>query len=299
MYTDVLVLGAGASVPFGFPTGNALRNAILETFSYDLQNNGVPRPAFIDTLRDPLAFPFEPDDIVKFRDAFWRSQTYSIDAFIERRADEFQEIGKYAIAHCLLRCEEESKIFDTGDWYQAFWNRVLPNGSRDLKNFTVISFNYDRSLQHYLRNAAKFALGKHYQDGAEKSVNIHKLHGGFWNFGDDLPYGGVGEDQTQKFANSIRLPHEFIGKGLRHTPFDDARDSLKDAQRIFILGFGFDETNTERLFDGLDLSHAEIRATGHGLGDGVKKRAIKALGKQNLFYKNGNASMIELISDIL
>ncbi|MCB1204407.1 MAG: SIR2 family protein [Verrucomicrobiae bacterium] len=301
MKGDVLVLGAGASTPYGFPTGNELRNKILEDFSYETKVNGAIFPKILTVVQDPLNLPFSPEQCARFRDEFRLAQTYSIDAFIERRAEEFQEIGKFAISHCLRRCESEAALFDTGDWYQAFWNRVLPNGYPFLREFTVITFNYDRSLQHYLMTAAKAALGPAYRDDMYDRVRILPMHGSFSKVSANAPFGSDEERHTPEFARSIYLPHEFSGKNLQFSPFDNARDALSDAKRIFILGFGFDDTNTERLFNDLDLSKAEIHATGVGLGDGVKRRACDALKRprQDLFYKGGNATMVELISDLV
>lgn len=299
MKNDVLVLGAGASTPYGFPTGNELRNKILDDFSYETKDNGVIIPKIVTAIRQPEIFPFSPEDCARFRDEFRLAQTNSIDAFIERRADEFQEIGKFAIAYRLRRCESEATLFDTGDWYQAFWNRVLPNGITTPHEFTVITFNYDRSLRHYLKTVAKAALGPAYKDGVEGSVRIIPLHGGFWTAPVNAPYGSDEERHTPAFAESIRLPHELQEGDFRSKDFSDARAYLSYAKRIFILGFGFDETNTRRLFNDLDLSKAAIHATGTGLGDGAKRRACDALKREDIFYKGGNATMVELISDLV
>jgi hypothetical protein len=299
MKGDVLVLGAGASTPYGFPTGNLLRTRILEDFSYETNVSGEIVPQILTSVRQPEIFPFTPEQCARFRDEFRLAQTYSIDAFIERRAEEFQEIGKFAIAHRLRRCESEAALFDTGNWYQAFWNRVLPNGFTTPHEFTVITFNYDRSLRHYLKRAAEAALGPAYEDGVEERVRIIPLHGGFWNAPGNAPYGSDEERHTPAFAASIRLPHEFQEDDSISKEFNDARAYLNYAKRIFILGFGFDETNTRRLFEDLDLSKAEIYATGVGLGDGVKRRACDALKRRDFFYKGGNATMVELISDLV
>lgn len=301
MNGDVLILGAGASTPYGFPTGNKLREQILDDFSYERKVNGGIVPKIITAVRQPEIFPFSPEQCARFRDEFRLAQTYSIDAFIERRAEEFQEIGKFAIAHRLLRCESEKELFDNGDWYQAFWNRVLPNGASSPKRFTVITFNYDRSLQHYLKVAARAALGAAHQDTMDDQVKILPMHGSFSKVSANAPFGHCEERHTPEFAKSIYLPHEFAGISLRSTPFDTAKEYLSYAKRIFILGFGFDPTNTERLFGDLDLSKAVIQATGTGLGDGAKRRACDAVKRprQDLFYKNGDASMADLISDLL
>ena len=67
MKGDVLILGAGASTPYGFPTGNDLRNQILDDFSYETKDNGVIVPKIVTAIRQPEIFPFPPEQCARFR----------------------------------------------------------------------------------------------------------------------------------------------------------------------------------------------------------------------------------------
>src|SRR6267378_303056 len=89
----VLILGAGASMPYGFPSGSGLRRHIIE---------------YLDELLS--------------------ADTTSIDVFLERRT-EFVEIGKAAIAATLIPLESTRNLFQTWTlpsvlmsqtWYQYF-----------------------------------------------------------------------------------------------------------------------------------------------------------------------------------
>ena len=94
----VLVLGAGASCPYGFPTAKELKNRICEVFS---------NPDVISRLAKGL--DRSSDQFVEFREAFWKSGTSSVDAFLEARP-EFLAVGKLAIAYCLIPFENEPDL---------------------------------------------------------------------------------------------------------------------------------------------------------------------------------------------
>src|SRR6478752_2157355 len=92
----VLVLGAGASQPFGLPTGIELSQLMTTRL---IQGN-----AAFKSLTD---LGIEPGHINFFRDAFFRSGKNSVDAFLEHRPD-LMTLGKLATAAVLIPYEQES-----------------------------------------------------------------------------------------------------------------------------------------------------------------------------------------------
>src|SRR5712692_234585 len=94
----LLVLGAGASIPFGFPSGQQLKAKICA----GLSNEPVE---FVYTLL--RACGFDAALIVAFRDEFARSGRSAVDAFLEHRPD-FLAVGKAAIAATLIPYEVET-----------------------------------------------------------------------------------------------------------------------------------------------------------------------------------------------
>jgi hypothetical protein len=304
-YYDVLVLGAGASVPYGFPTGVNLRHRILQKFKpagFQPSDRGpMPFSAIKNHLKSTDSLPFTQTKCLEFHEAFLKSQRYSIDAFIEMRDKDFGEIGKWAIAHCLRECESEDTLFSAGDWYQVLFNYLLPKGRIEPRNFTVITFNYDRSLQHYLKTAMIHALGEQYRNVLEGSINFHCLHGSFHKESSVPTFGNATESSDSVLAKTIKLPHEVSDNTIRNIVLDSARENLMDAKRIFILGFGFDETNTRRLFRDLDVSKAEIIASNQGLGKKAREFANTSLRRTNAntIFREESGSISEILREYL
>ena len=103
----VFILGAGASWPYGFPTGLELRRAILR----NLANNTPPFKMLVDA-------GCNPDNIRAFHRAFRGSQQDSVDAFMTwaaRQRTSFVEIGRMAIAQVLIQRELEDWLLAEND----------------------------------------------------------------------------------------------------------------------------------------------------------------------------------------
>ena len=139
----VLILGAGASAPYGLPTGWDLRRQIL---------TGLNAQMFDERLSPSSA---HPDAIAEFQQAFRQSGQYSIDAFLEHRV-EYMEIGKRAIAATLLPQESTAALFNDpdDDWYKQLLQAMdAPWIQMNDNNIRFVTFNYDRSLEQFLATA--------------------------------------------------------------------------------------------------------------------------------------------------
>ena len=119
MITDstVLVLGAGASIDYGFPSGVKLRQEIVREIRRGAEEfeegNKDPRSLFgllyqLEETPSPIETPAK---LVRFADALENSGLPLVDLFLERRP-EFAEIGRAAIAVSLMRYENPAKLHD-------------------------------------------------------------------------------------------------------------------------------------------------------------------------------------------
>ncbi len=243
MSNTVLVLGAGASTAMGYPVGTGLRKILIEETVN--QNSDL-----ICEINPNLEQYLE-----KFIFEFRNSQMNSIDEFLARRP-EFSEVGRLSIAACLLSREYESLIHScTSDdnWYQYFFNVATTHSWDDLsfRNYSIITFNYDRSLEYYFASAMMSAYGKTFQQCCEKIKELKIIHvyGSLAPCDERdpnyFPYGkGMTCTNLQKAASTLRVIPE--GR-MDDAVFHEAKKLLFEASKIAFLGFGFDRTNLDRL----------------------------------------------------
>src|SRR5437867_902647 len=80
----------------------------------------------------------------------------SIDAVLaEKENQHLSDIGRVAIVAALHQVERGSQ---TGDWYEILFNNIRGLASADRTHaLTVVTFNYDRSLEYFIYHAFKNA----------------------------------------------------------------------------------------------------------------------------------------------
>ncbi len=274
----VLVLGAGASAPYGFPSGQRLADLICAAPRTTMDGTGISM-----------------QDYQLFKELLLRSGCSSVDAFLESRP-EYLNIGKAAIGAILLPMEKTSNLFDkwaairlqpdiseeyrrNWPWYDLLLG-ILCNGvpfdEVGNNRLSVITFNYDRSLEHYLFTALKNRYGRPDDECAKVlgRIPILHVHGSLgklqWqeraNQTDDnvVPYDSGGAvTYIQQATKTIVILHE----GTDSTPeFIHARELLRSAEQVFFLGFGYHRVNLARLGIGPTLRlPADSRGTALGL----------------------------------
>jgi len=198
-----------------------------------------------------------PSQFFEFREAFWKSGVPSVDAFLERRT-EFLNVGKLAIAYCLIPFEHEASLYrpsaHSGDWYEHLSEKL--NASFDEfgdNKLSIITFNYDRSLEHYLFTSLRNLHGKSVDDCIEKLAKVPIIHV-YGQLGtipypqrgcrEYLPLGGDESkvrDAVLDAAHGITLLHE------KASDLAGARKLLAAAKLICFLGFSYHPLNLARL----------------------------------------------------
>ncbi len=104
----IFILGAGASKPYGYPTGAELRKKIINKFRNQYHSNTVVFEQ-INTFKEDLINHSE-----SFLNKFELSSTKSIDLFLSRNP-KFMDIGKLAIKLSIYNSELESKFREKVD----------------------------------------------------------------------------------------------------------------------------------------------------------------------------------------
>lgn len=270
----LFILGAGASVPYCYPTGNELRNDICRNFEKRIVEL---------TEKDPESSPLDVRQISKeaheFTNVFFNSSTPSIDLFLARNR-HFSEIGKKAIVLSILESEKNSRFREnmldrTQDWYSYLFQKMTEDLIQpesydyfDANQVAFATFNYDRSLEHFLYESLSNAFSSAPRDKIIRqlrSIQIFHVYG----IVDKLPWQGGETEYGNDFSinsinemkNNIRLIHERIRLDIRAMEV-----AMHNASRFYFLGFGYAEENVNvlgirKVFNG----DQEIYGTAMGL----------------------------------
>jgi hypothetical protein len=248
----VLVLGAGASKPYGYPVGSDLVALILKS------NFQQVFPIYLKRFGDEVDRVAEAEQIVSFQTALRHSMRTSIDSFLETN-HQYQELGKAVIALLLTQYENEQHLYPEDrreDWYRYFFELVFRDcTARQFpdNNFSIITYNYDRSFEF----AFFRALRQLYPTLPETDIyqlfsRIPILH----------PHGMIGlpklfSSQKGRLYAPISNFEEMIEsvENIRIVSEDVEKDPifrriyvlLEGAEYIVFLGFGYNELNLRRL----------------------------------------------------
>ncbi len=307
----VFILGAGASKPYGFPTGQELRKKIIQHFEEDLNS-------ILESDRD--LFKDEPNFSVSQRAKSFLVQfdesDLPIDLFLSLHSElssEYEDIGKMAIVMRILKAEEKSYFREAVDskmnWYKELWRLmrgdIISAGQLaefKANNVTFITFNYDRSLEHYLYTVLRNSFlsisdpaMSHLLDILNE-IPIHHVYGKIdwliWERGNHIAseYGSPNyyrADIITRLIDNIRIIHD---DDRAQGEIAKAQRAIENAKRIYFLGFGFASENLEVLDIPDVFSHSQkIYGTTLGMSenqrmalitkwcDGKKKFRIEAL----------------------
>ncbi|NQT79158.1 MAG: hypothetical protein HQ555_02035 [Candidatus Aminicenantes bacterium] len=242
----VLILGAGASMPYGFPSGEGLMQEILEGIRLNLGK---------ELFRTLLNFGFEPNDIDDFYTGLKHSRKFSVDEFLERQPD-FMKIGKIAITLTLSTYEKKDELFEQKsdkDWYRYLWVKLSDTTFEefDKNQLSIITFNYDRSIEHFLFTTMRALYNRSEQDCAKmlKKIPIIHVHGRLgalpWQDENGRSYqSSIALDEVGNISNQIKVMKEQDDSPRE---FEEAHKILSFSQKICFLGFGYNPVNIRRL----------------------------------------------------
>lgn len=282
--STVLVLGAGASKPYDFPTGLELSSCIFDQLT-------GPGYAPYNNLRE--FFGFGDNEIGRFREAFYFSGKNSVDAFLEHRT-EFLAIGKAATAAVLVGYENPWKVFryDNQNWLRYLYNNLNTSFEEFRSNkLAIVTFNYDRVIEFFFYELLKNTYGKtddECRSVLEKIPIIH-LHGQLgsmpWQSELARPFGPERDPTSLRIAaEGIKIVHEDISDG-RDKDFERAKGLMKTANQVLFMGFGYNKTNIDRL----EVGELERSAMGTAVGLNSQERTeISKICKGKIIFCEGD-----------
>ena len=246
----VLILGAGASKPYGYPLGGQFVKNIDDILK---DSNWVAAL---------LECGIDKEIIEEFKSELFFSQQPSVDSFLEHRP-EFREVGKLTIAMSLIAHEFESELFvhvrrEEGIYHYLFTQLNASWEEFSNNKLSIITFNYDRTIEHYLFTALKHSYGKPDEVVAEalSSIPIIHVHGSLgplpWQDTNGRPYSTINIPKNPIDAAKLIVPASkrilIVSEEEKSTnEFTRAFDCLQFANRIYFLGFGYHLANLRKL----------------------------------------------------
>lgn len=297
----VLIVGAGASVPYGYPTGPDLRGELC-----DLSKLGDLHDEYNKIYMERVNL---------FCQAFKASQIFSIDAFLAKRGEDalgtwnllssrdvntYGECGKIAIACRLIEREIRTPYLpepEEDHWLQYLWNLMshTPKAQFQDNQLKIISFNYDRVIEQYFQTVIKHAYGVNHDEATDlrKSIEIIHVYGNLQDL-EERPYGEKPSDLS-RVADCIKVIPE--AREADDQLFEKAKEMIGWADKICFIGFGFDSTNVRRLgfpFPNHMLFGKTIYFTQYGMTVNEAHAAKKLLGDSFNYYIDNNGKFTGL-----
>ena len=315
----VFVLGAGASAEVGMPVSAQLKLAISELLEDRMSSDGrTSRSAESHEFRSAVA-----DSLPIFRgqkgllySAAFRISTgvsfaSSIDNFLKITGDErVTALAKASIAKVILDCERNSKLwFDPksysnhldptkidNTWYQEFaqlffegltWDDI----PKELEKLVVVSFNYDRCFEHFMRHAMRALYGTSLHEVDEVLRNLKVIHpyglvGELdWQLTNPqhpgIEFGGNWQNRLAELSPQIRTFNEAADDGILR----QVRDEVASVGKLVFLGFAFHPQNVSMFKTKGPSKEKDIYATTRMISnvawDAIKRELLANLGGIN------------------
>ncbi len=262
----VFVLGAAASNPYGFPLGPELKQHIL----------GFPDAVVQNVLGDHHQAALIPG----FKTALTHGDYGTIDNFLERKK-RYRELGAFYIVSVIGGQERREVLFPQREFYADLFHMLDPESeSPDIPPISIVSLNYDRSLEEFLVRNVEFNCADDTEERARGKVGklpIVHAHGSLGDLA-QVPYGQATKDAAslKEAARRIKIVSDRLEDS---TEFQTAQRMLVSARNIVFLGFGYHPTTLHALLGSCSLENKRVFGTAVRLPDDRKAEVT-------LFFKS-------------
>jgi hypothetical protein len=271
----VFVIGAGGGVDVLMPLGDSLSHSIGEKLRIKFEEGNRQTggdPLIMEAIRKHAAANEQDPNLyrrVAFNVADGIVYSRSIDSYLHAHKDNkaLQVCGKLAIAQTILQHEQGSALAVkkrqpfrdatkvNRSWLNAFMyglqERIVVNENLGdiFKHLTIVNFNYDRCVEHFLFHAMQAWSLKNDREVAElmKGLNIYHPYGSVgdlpWQSGDGIEFGGEFDVAgLLKSSSRIRTFNEEVEDNAK---IKEIQDAMCAASRVIFLGFHFHAQNMD------------------------------------------------------
>lgn len=278
----VFVIGAGASKEVNLPSGNELKDKIVELLDIRFSPMGRGQEhgdyEIVGALRLVVQDPNggRGDINPYLYEARHISEALplaiSIDNFIDahRDNDKIALCAKLAIARSISQAEHNSLLyfemrranstirFDAlrETWYLPFFQLLTENCGKNglkerFKNVTLIIFNYDRCIEHFLY----YALQTYYKVSEKEAtdilinLNIYHPYGSIgalpWNNSNESMHFGADPSSKDLLQVARKIKTFTEGTDPNSSEIIEIRNHMSRANRLVFIGFAFHKLNMQ------------------------------------------------------
>jgi hypothetical protein len=242
----VFVLGAGASAPYGLPTGAKLQQAIVDALRIDGHHLG-------NVARD--ATGISSDLMRAVGHDIERAGLASVDEWCDLNRDD-APLVKAVMAAILLE-EERGAALVPGqpgfkgerDWMGYLLRHVITNPAAGLESVGVVTFNFDRTLEHRVRHMLHGLRRRQDISVALEALKLEVVHVS----GTLGPLGWPGDDEDKVVQFGAGADGPTVHRAAKQVVFlyeDRAQDPLARANQLIarahvvaFIGFAFHQSN--------------------------------------------------------
>lgn len=301
-----LIVGAGASAEAGLPIGSELKIAISKKLAYRRgEGIGLDSRYGDHLIYNTLQRTYQ-QEINEYIGACLNISngvvlSSSIDNFIDTHKHD-QRIticGKIAIARTILEAEKGCKLFinpsniynklnfsgvsDT--WYTKFYEWLAQGVDKSsleqiFENLTVISFNYDRCIQHFLTHAisTNFLINVDEAKNIVRKLRIYFPYGSVGpylpNAGTSIGFGADSLPSIDKILSGLKTYTEQIEDSNTLTEF---RNAIAESETLIFLGNQYHDTNINLICGGIHKENKskKVFATRKGIESNSDLEIVK------------------------
>jgi hypothetical protein len=289
----VLVVGAGASSEVGLPVGGKLKDSIHRLLDFKLdQSMGGPNGGngyIYDVLCQQRGTgSARLKSAARICNGLHLAQ--SIDDFVDTHQadDNIVACAKLAIVTAILEAERKSKLFFTRSqltinsqkiqdtWYIGFFRLLSQSVKVDavadiFSNLSVICFNYDRCIEHFLVHALSNLFLIKLGEASElvSKMTLFRPYGvvaDYFEKGErSFEFGAEVDYRIQNIASNVKTYSEQLED---QGSLVKMQKSIAEAETLVFLGNAYHMNNLRLLYPKIESrSNKKIYATRLGISN--------------------------------
>jgi hypothetical protein len=207
--------------------------------------------------------------------------------------------GKLAIVYYTLQAESKSTLAaepraagelplrGTENWLYQLGQLIVKGVPRAkaeecFEKLSIVCFNYDRAIEHYLPWVVQRAFGMTYEESCElvagrlRIVHPYGVAGRLPWQGDEENGATWGQDDPENIVQLSKRIFTASQRAASRQFQSYLRAEMSRGKRLGFLGFGFDPMNVAMLFDELEHDNPDMLISLVDIGE-VERKAILRL----------------------